>query len=855
MREESRPKAHENDVYWVFCLTSEVDELVAQLHASRKMVEKYDQLRAQNKITPDEAVCLQDEKNAVLGYQSRLRDKLTEAMEKGTGLFRGVSRDALSLGKTLSEILKKLFGHVVPDLYPKLEMGARPLDKDDPERFLKAVDLKALPQLFYGGDNGLGIVVTEGAKFVINTNAEITKEMLKEFVSELQPKVLGQLVEVVFDKMRLAGEAGSLLKIEDGVQEAVALAKKQWLDETELAMDQRGDSLLFTRAEMQRLSKKPFQQGLFDVSEVTDKRFGNEAEATVLSALRDYAQHSGNNYRLQRQLFTDDTERGFAFVDICRQRFDVVLMNPPFGDASLPSKPYIQEEYGDTRGDIYKSFVECFQDRLVSGGMLGMISSRTGFFLGQSTDWRQRIVLRLFRPLFLADFGYGILDAMVETAAYVLRSLDEEEERQLTLRLLPHLSNIPTDRDNCFSIPKYQEQRDLKRHQAIGELNRLLKAGFITEIPGQFRRFCVNHERVKQTLQPQPESFSDLTCFRLISEQDKEEVLYREVQALRSGNASNKTHVINPASFGQVPGSPFAYWVSDRIRRLFQELPPFEGEGRTVKQGLATADDFRFVRVWWEVSPQQICPSEAHPPEWTAPYCVAGYRWFPFAKGGEYSPYYAELHLVVNWERDEEEIRNFVDPETGKTYSRPQNTDFYFRPGLTWPRRTQLGFNLRTYPKGAVFADKGPVAFTKFDESLPQLGLGNSGAFHLLLSLQMAFGSYELGVIQRTPIPNLSGPEGKQLGNLVLTCMNLKRDLDRANETSHVFHLPTLLQVEGQTLTERITAWQAQAVETEQKLTECQREIDDIAFRLYGIDGDDGCAIKEGIEGGIGGSW
>ncbi|MCA1686942.1 MAG: BREX system P-loop protein BrxC, partial [Planctomycetia bacterium] len=148
-REESRQKSHENDLYWVFATTPEIDELVAQLHASRKMVEKYDQLRAQNKISPDEAICLQDEKTAALNHESRLRDKLTEAMERGTGLFRGIARDAASLGKNLGEILKKLYGHVVPDLYPKLELGSRPLKGTEAEDFLKAVDLKALPSLFY----------------------------------------------------------------------------------------------------------------------------------------------------------------------------------------------------------------------------------------------------------------------------------------------------------------------------------------------------------------------------------------------------------------------------------------------------------------------------------------------------------------------------------------------------------------------------------------------------------------------------------------------------------------------------------------------------------------------------------
>ena len=156
IRTESQQKSHENDLYWLFCLTPEIDQLVAQLHASRKMVDKYNQLSAQQKISPDEATCLQDEKNSKISYETRLRDKLAEAMERGTGMFRGVQKDASALGKVLGEILKKLFGQVLPDLYPKLQMGSRPLKGDEAEQILKAADLKALPNVFYVGDTGSG---------------------------------------------------------------------------------------------------------------------------------------------------------------------------------------------------------------------------------------------------------------------------------------------------------------------------------------------------------------------------------------------------------------------------------------------------------------------------------------------------------------------------------------------------------------------------------------------------------------------------------------------------------------------------------------------------------------------------
>jgi len=183
-RADSQQKAHENDLYWLWCLTPELDELIAQVHASRRMVDKYSQLSALQKISPDEATCLQDERTARNAYESRLRDKLTEAIERGTSLFRGVQRDGSVLGKGLSEVLKKLFGHVVPDLYPKLEMGSRPLKGDEAEQILKASDLKALPTIFYQGDSGLGLVVKDGPKSVINTKTDIAREVLDYLKSE-----------------------------------------------------------------------------------------------------------------------------------------------------------------------------------------------------------------------------------------------------------------------------------------------------------------------------------------------------------------------------------------------------------------------------------------------------------------------------------------------------------------------------------------------------------------------------------------------------------------------------------------------------------------------------------------------
>ena len=158
------------------------------------------------------------------------------------------------------------------------------------------------------------------------------REMLEEFAESLEPTVLGQLVEVVFDKMKLAGEAGSLLKIEEEIEGAIAQARAQWQREFERATDSRGNELLLTHSEMDQLSGHAnTQMGLFDVSQITDEEFWVQAEGRVIEALRSYSTGAANGKGYQRKLFADDAAQGFAFVDICRKRFDVVLMNPPSG--------------------------------------------------------------------------------------------------------------------------------------------------------------------------------------------------------------------------------------------------------------------------------------------------------------------------------------------------------------------------------------------------------------------------------------------------------------------------------------------------------------------------------------------
>ena len=244
------------------------------------------------------------------------------------------------------------------------------------------------------------------------------RELLADFVDQQFPEaergLVQQLLETIFDKMQLAGEAGSLLKIEEEIRDAIDQARREW---QKLAVHQRD---LFSSAELAALG--PVGSTLnIDIQSLT-KDFWIDIEERIYMALNDYAERADIDVVFQCRLFAEDAAGGFAFIDICRKSYDVALMNPPFGEPSTESIPVLKNSYPNSKTNIYACFCERGASTLSSGGLLGAISSRSGFFQSSLTRWREEFILSQMSPVAFADLGAGVLDAAtVETACYVLQ--------------------------------------------------------------------------------------------------------------------------------------------------------------------------------------------------------------------------------------------------------------------------------------------------------------------------------------------------------------------------------------------------------------------------------------------------
>ncbi|HPZ76332.1 MAG TPA: BREX-1 system adenine-specific DNA-methyltransferase PglX [Thermosynergistes sp.] len=318
------------------------------------------------------------------------------------------------------------------------------------------------------------------------------------------------------------------------------------------------------------------------------------------------------------------------------------------------------------------------------------------------------------------------------------------------------------------------------------------------------------------------------TYFRLVKEQDSEAKRRRFEEALinlRAGRDDPIVYRYRQDDFDAIPGSPWVYWITPGLREVFEKFPKL-GEIAQPRQGLATADNFRFLRFWWEAGLDRIgfgCKN-------TREAQATGKRWFPYMKGGGFKRWYGNQEYVVNWERNGAEIRNFINPETGKAYSRPQNTDYYFRRGVTWSKVSSGNFCVRLSPGGFIFDVAGCSVFPPEDHLLGFLGILNSKFIQALLKYISPTINYEVGHIESLPV---AGEWNIKLQELVTQASVLAKIDSEEDETTWDFVAPPDWPDGTQKVAERHA-----------QLAEIERQIDEEVYRLYGISDEDRQAIE-----------
>ena len=252
----------------------------------------------------------------------------------------------------------------------------------------------------------------------------------------------------------------------------------------------------------------------------------------------------------------------------------------------------------------------------------------------------------------------------------------------------------------------------------------------------------------------------------------EKEALFLKVQ--NKENPSLLYRNIALQDFTLIPESPFGYWLSKPFLEQFK-LPPCSSVA-DFKSGMATTDNKRFLRGWYEVGYDRIGfgvkdMNEAY---------QSGRKWFPYNKGGSFRKWFGNEELVVNWENDGKEIRKAAEGATG---GRLVNLEYAFKESLTWSAIASGPISIRHSENGFMFDSKGASAFTSRDNIFYVQALLNSVIGRAYLKVLCPTLDFTVGKVGLVPL-NLSEKYRFLVDHIVLDCIRLAESDWDAHETS-----------------------------------------------------------------------
>ena len=244
---------------------------------------------------------------------------------------------------------------------------------------------------------------------------------------------------------------------------------------------------------------------------------------------------------------------------------------------------------------------------------------------------------------------------------------------------------------------------------------------------------------------------------------------------------------VEQLNFGKIPGAPIGYWVSPKIQEIFTSNLALSAVASPCV-GLQTADNARFLRLWFELSYSRIgfgCENAALAAR-------SQKKWFPCNKGGGQRKWYGNLSEVINWENDGEAIKNFPGAVI-------RNEHCYFKESVTWNMISSGNLSFRLFPKGSIL-NNASNAICEGDLS-GLLGYLNSPITIKIANLINPTLNLSNGVVAKFPYLNVNKENYR---NLVLQNVAISKSDWDAHETSWDFQRNELLSIDTSTYMENI---------------------------------------------------
>ena len=231
--------------------------------------------------------------------------------------------------------------------------------------------------------------------------------------------------------------------------------------------------------------------------------------------------------------------------------------------------------------------------------------------------------------------------------------------------------------------------------------------------------------------------------------------------------AGENRYEAQQANFSKIPGSPVAYWVSERVFYDF-EIGQKIGDFSIVSEGIKSGDNGKYLRLWFEINEKYFSFASV----------CKGKKWYPHHKGGEFRKWYGNREWVINWEDDGRDIKR-------SEHSGLQGRSMYFKTFISWSKISSKGNPFRFFSENCLF-DSGAPAISNNRLYLTMAFLNSTvGAY--LLSIVSPTLNLQVGDVKNLPLVVNENKSIKSVGNIVCHCIAFSCSDWNSYETSWDF--------------------------------------------------------------------
>lgn len=315
---------------------------------------------------------------------------------------------------------------------------------------------------------------------------------------------------------------------------------------------------------------------------------------------------------------------------------------------------------------------------------------------------------------------------------------------------------------------------------------------------------------------------------RLVEERGNETTLATSLREdVKMRRTGGRVSVVSSADLAHLPGGILGYWLGPEMLEAFKLGEPMS-KVTISGQGLATADNARFLRMWFEVAVDRIGfdldPDQAR---------ASSFKWFPHNKGGDFRKWFGNQEWVVNWEDDGAEVRTHGAEQGGRPKSRAQNTHLYFKPSLSCSMIGTGNPAFRFFPQGFIFDVAGTSVFADSDRLLELAALTNSSVARSMLEAMSPTLNLGVGTLAQLPVIDL----GQGVQEIVAELVDIHRSDWNSRETSWGFETLDLLNSRPGRLIHAVGAVYVSGVSQAERVAKLETTLNQLVADAYGLAG------------------